>query len=121
MLTMKLHTAVGRNEPAVAPSNLAALFEAQAARTPVAIALTFPGGAVRYTELDEQANGLAWQLIARGLGPESVVALLFDRFAALIAAILAVLKAGAAYLPSDPTRQMNAWRSSSRTAHPALC
>lgn len=99
---MTLHTAVGQNEPAVAPSNLAALFEAQATRTPDAIALTFADGAVRYTELDEQANRLAWLLISRGLGPESVVALLLDRSEALVAAILAVLKAGAAYLPLDP-------------------
>ncbi|MBJ3778566.1 amino acid adenylation domain-containing protein [Acuticoccus mangrovi] len=82
--------------------NLPTLFEAQVARTPDAVALTSAGAAVRYAELDEQANRLAWRLIARGLGPESVVALLLDRTPPLVAAILAVLKAGAAYLPIDP-------------------
>jgi len=83
--------------------DLAALFEAQVSRTPDAVALTSATAEVRYAELDEQANRLAWQLIARGLGPENVVALLLDRTPALVVAILAVLKAGAAYLPLDPT------------------
>jgi nonribosomal peptide synthetase DhbF len=93
---------VGLSRQRSAISNLAVLFEAQAARTPSAVALTFADTAVRYAELDERANRLAWHLIARGLGPENIVALLLDRTPAKITAILAVLKAGAAYLPIDP-------------------
>ncbi|WP_334150892.1 AMP-binding protein [Hyphomicrobium sp.] len=102
-------------------STLAALLETQVARTPNAVALTSAGPKIRCAELDEQGNRIAWQLIARGLGPESVVALLLNRTPALVAAILAVLKASAANLPIDLPRQTNAWRSSSRIAHPALC
>lgn len=93
----------GVDAPTEVTWNLAAQFEAQAFRTPSAVALTSAGAEMQYAELDEQANRLAWQLIARELGPENVVALLLDRTPALVVAILAVLKAGAAYLPLDPT------------------
>ena len=55
-----------------------------------------------YRELDEAANRLAHLLAGRGAGPGQCVALLFDRSAEAIVAILAVLKTGAAYLPIDP-------------------
>ncbi|WP_396454331.1 amino acid adenylation domain-containing protein, partial [Actinomadura sp.] len=85
-------------EPAVVPE----LFEAQAARTPGAPAVTGPGGAVlTYRELDERANRLARHLIARGAGPEDFVALALPRDENLVVAALAVLKAGAAYQPID--------------------
>ncbi len=83
-------------------SNLAELFEAQAERTPDAFALTFATGSLRYAELEERANQLAWHIIGRGVGPESIVALLLERKPEMIVAILAVIKAGAAYLPIDP-------------------
>ncbi|SNS45136.1 non-ribosomal peptide synthetase, partial [Actinomadura mexicana] len=84
-------------EPAVVP----ALFEAQAARTPDAPAVTRGGTTLAYRELDERANRLAHHLIARGVGAEDFVALALPRDENLVVAALAVLKAGAAYQPID--------------------
>jgi non-ribosomal peptide synthetase component F len=57
---------------------------------------------ITYAELNKQANKLARTLIGKGIGPEQIVALLLERSPALIVAILAVLKTGAAYMPLDP-------------------
>ena len=57
---------------------------------------------VSYAELEGRANQLAWHLISQGAGPERCVALRFHPSIEMIVAILAVLKAGAAYLPIDP-------------------
>jgi len=81
---------------------LPALFDAQVARSPDAIALRYEDTALSYAELDAQANRLARLLIADGIGPEDIVAILLDRSPAMIIAMLGVLKAGAAYLPLDP-------------------
>jgi amino acid adenylation domain-containing protein/non-ribosomal peptide synthase protein (TIGR01720 family) len=79
------------------------LFEAQADRTPDAIAVTFEDGSVTYGALDARANRLAHALRRRGAGPEVLVGLSMDRSIALVVAILGILKAGAAYLPLDPS------------------
>ncbi|MEZ7154949.1 non-ribosomal peptide synthase/polyketide synthase [Streptomyces sp. MAD19A] len=84
------------------PVTLPALFEAQAARTPDAPALLHDSGTLTYAELDTRANRLAHLLIGRGAGPEQYVGLVLPRTADLVVAVLAVLKAGAAYLPVDP-------------------
>ncbi|BBY45812.1 non-ribosomal peptide synthase/polyketide synthase [Mycolicibacterium celeriflavum] len=84
------------------PVSIPALFAAQVALTPEAVALTHRGRSITYRELDEAANRLAHLLAANGAGPGRCVALLFNRSAEAIVAILAVLKAGAAYLPIDP-------------------
>jgi non-ribosomal peptide synthetase component F len=78
------------------------LFEAQAARTPDAVAVAGEAGILSYRELNTRANRLARLLAARGAGPESVVAVVMERSAELIVALLAVVKAGAAWLPVDP-------------------
>ncbi|HEX8696633.1 MAG TPA: amino acid adenylation domain-containing protein [Longimicrobium sp.] len=78
------------------------LFEAQAARTPGAAALSFLGERVTYAELDARAARLARRLRALGVGPERRVALALERSPDLVAALLAVLKAGGAYVPLDP-------------------
>ncbi|MFY9767178.1 MAG: amino acid adenylation domain-containing protein, partial [Mycobacterium sp.] len=82
--------------------SLPALFAAQVARTPDAVALVCDGRSLTYRELDETSNRLAHLLADRGAEPGQSVALLFSRSAEAIVAILAVLKAGAAYLPVDP-------------------
>ena len=89
-------------QPATAPVSIPVLFAEQVARAPEAVAVTFDGRAMTYRELDEAANRLAHLLAAHGVGPGQCVALLLERSAEAIVAILAVLKTGAAYLPLDP-------------------
>ncbi|WP_054532740.1 non-ribosomal peptide synthetase [Herpetosiphon geysericola] len=78
------------------------LFEAQVAKTPTAIALIGEDQALSYQELNQRANQLAYRLQAQGIGPESLVGIYCDRSLAMVIALLAILKAGAAYLPLDP-------------------
>ena len=78
------------------------LFAAQVARAPEAVAVTFDGRSMTYRELDEAANQLAHLLAGQGVGPGACVALLLARSAQAVVAMLAVLKAGAAYLAIDP-------------------
>ncbi|GAT67431.1 non-ribosomal peptide synthetase [Planomonospora sphaerica] len=84
-------------------ATLPELFEAQARRTPDAVAVTAAGTEFTYAELNARANRLAHKLAAHGAGPERIVALALPRSADLVAALLAVVKTGAAYLPLDPT------------------
>ncbi|MGI9046869.1 MAG: amino acid adenylation domain-containing protein [Burkholderiales bacterium] len=86
-----------------ADKTITALFEEQAARTPHNIALVCEGQALSYAELNDRANRLAHHLIALGGGPEVLIGLCIERSAELIVAILAILKAGSAYLPLDPS------------------
>ncbi|MEV5884235.1 non-ribosomal peptide synthase/polyketide synthase [Streptomyces sp. NPDC052020] len=86
----------------VPAATLPRLFERQAARTPDAIALSEGARRWTYAEADRAANRLAHRLIARGVGPEAVVALALPRGAATVVAQLAVTKAGGAFLPVDP-------------------
>ncbi|HEX8352931.1 MAG TPA: amino acid adenylation domain-containing protein, partial [Pyrinomonadaceae bacterium] len=79
------------------------LFEAQAERTPDATALVCGDAQLSYVELNARANQLARRLRTSGAGPEQLVAILMERSVEMVVALLGVLKAGAAYLPLDPT------------------
>ena len=89
-------------QPGATPVSIPVLFAAQVARAPEAVAVTFHGRSLTYRELDEAANRFAHLLAGQGVGPGACVALLLERSAEAIVAMLAVLKAGAAYLAIDP-------------------
>ncbi|WP_073920058.1 non-ribosomal peptide synthetase [Streptomyces sp. CB00455] len=96
--------ATGRPLPDV---GLAELVERQVARTPEAPAIGFGALTLTYAELNARANRLARRLVADGVGAEDVVGLLLPRTPELVVAVLAVLKAGAAYLPLDPQQPVD--------------
>ncbi|MCX4783682.1 non-ribosomal peptide synthetase [Streptomyces sp. NBC_01264] len=77
-------------------------FEARAAETPDAVAVTGDGADLTYADLDARATAVAAALTAAGVAPGAVVGVHLERSAALVAVLLGVLKAGAAYLPLDP-------------------
>ncbi|WP_208630404.1 non-ribosomal peptide synthetase [Amycolatopsis kentuckyensis] len=89
-------------EPDDVTTTLVDLWEAQVAGSADRVAVTCGRERVSYRELDARANRLAHALIARGVGPDQLVALLLPRSVDLVVAVLAVLKAGGAYLPLDP-------------------
>ncbi|SMQ25052.1 amino acid adenylation domain-containing protein [Pseudomonas helmanticensis] len=78
------------------------LIEAQAQRTPEAVAVTFGEQHLSYGELNRRANRLAHELIGRGVGADVLVGLAAERSLDMIVGLLAILKAGGAYLPLDP-------------------
>ncbi|MFZ5918978.1 MAG: amino acid adenylation domain-containing protein [Chloroflexota bacterium] len=78
------------------------LFEAQVARQPEAIALSFEGQALTYGELNARANQLAHYMSKLGVGPETIVGLCVERSPEMVVGLLGVMKAGGAYLPLDP-------------------
>jgi mycobactin peptide synthetase MbtF len=97
------------------------VFERQVRATPDACALSAGNGERHtYAELHAQACRLAGELAARGVGPETVVALVMPRSTRSIVAILAVLAAGGAYLPIDITLPGVRIESILRQANPAL-
>ncbi|HEY4593389.1 MAG TPA: amino acid adenylation domain-containing protein, partial [Thermoanaerobaculia bacterium] len=108
----ELHQLLAEHNPAPAaapvPRCLHHRFEAQVDRDPQAPAVSVagaagaPGNRLTYGELEARANRLARRLQARGVGPGDRVALLLERSAELVVAVLGVLKAGAAYVPIDP-------------------
>ncbi|MFI8456177.1 amino acid adenylation domain-containing protein [Kitasatospora sp. NPDC085464] len=83
-------------------ATLPELFEAAAEANPTAIAVSYQGHRLDYTELGARADRLARLLAAQGIGPGTIVALALPRSVELVVALLAVTKSGAAYLPLDP-------------------
>ncbi|MET8771889.1 non-ribosomal peptide synthase/polyketide synthase, partial [Streptomyces sp. NPDC004658] len=96
------------------------LFHAQAARTPDRTAVICGPVRLDYAEVARRANRLARQLLARGAGPESLVALCLPRTADLVPVLWAVLTAGAGYLPVDPGYPAERVRLMLADARPAL-
>ena len=90
------------NRPTRDRATLVTLFERQARKHPGRIALTAGDQQITYRQLESRTNQLARMLVSQGASPEDCIALLFDRSPELIVALLATLKAGAAYLPLDP-------------------
>ncbi len=93
------------NATAQAPASAQTLhrrIEAQAARTPDAIAAVHQDRQLTYAQLDQQANALAHQLLEHGVQPDDRVAIVARRGLDTVAGLLAILKAGACYVPVDP-------------------
>ncbi|MBQ7806964.1 non-ribosomal peptide synthetase, partial [Rhodococcus sp. (in: high G+C Gram-positive bacteria)] len=86
----------------VASQTITEAFERQVERTPDATAVVFEGASLTYAEFDSRANGLARQLIAMGVGPESLVGLSIRRSLDLMVGLYAIAKAGGAWVPVDP-------------------
>lgn len=78
-------------------------FELRAAENPEAVALIFEGETVSYGELNRRANMLAHALIEEGVKPGELVGLCSERSIEMVVGIIGILKAGAAYLPLDPS------------------
>jgi amino acid adenylation domain-containing protein len=96
------------------------IFEQQAALTPDAVAVVGPDSDLTYSELDKQAEALANVLRHEGTGPGAVVAITVERGLDTIVGVLAVLKAGAAYLPLDPELPLERTQLIFEEAQPAL-
>jgi amino acid adenylation domain-containing protein len=93
----------GARRPYPRELTVAGLVERQARATPDAPALAAGDDVLTYADLNRQANQLARLLRTRGAGPDTLVATCLDRSCALVVAMLGILKAGAAYVPLDPT------------------
>ncbi|GIF23080.1 amino acid adenylation domain-containing protein/non-ribosomal peptide synthase protein (TIGR01720 family) [Actinoplanes tereljensis] len=96
-----LHEDWDRTRHPVGADTVADLLADQAARTPDAVALVAGPDQLTYAQLDERVNRLARLLLARGAGPETIVALALPRTLDMVAALFAVLRTGAAYLPLE--------------------
>jgi amino acid adenylation domain-containing protein len=84
-------------------STLVQLLEAQAERTPNSIAVTFEDQTISYAELHRRANQLGRYLRKRGVHSEVKVGICVERSIDMVVGLLGILKAGAAYVPMDPT------------------
>ncbi|MGE3537906.1 MAG: amino acid adenylation domain-containing protein [Candidatus Tectimicrobiota bacterium] len=84
-------------------TSLPSLFEQQAERSPTAVALIDGALQLTYDDLNRRANQLAHYLQARGVSSESLVGLCIERSSTMVVGLLGILKAGAAYVPLDPT------------------
>jgi amino acid adenylation domain-containing protein/FkbM family methyltransferase len=96
----------GGFEPAAnnwrAPKDAVELFEARASQTPDQLAVSCHGRELTYSELNARVDRLATHLRSKGVGPNTLVAISFERSLEMVLGILGVLKAGGAYVPLDP-------------------
>jgi amino acid adenylation domain-containing protein len=96
------------------------LFEAQALKTPQAIAVACDGKELNYGELNRRANQLAHHLRSRGVRPDARVAVLVNRSLEMIIGLVAILKAGGAYVPLDPAYPLDRLRYMLEDSAPAV-
>ena len=89
--------------PAAESGGVVEMFEGQVRRTPQAVAVVYGDESMSYAQLDARANELAGRLLKQGVGPERLVGLWADRSLEMLVGMLAVWKAGGAYLPLDPS------------------
>jgi len=101
-------------------ATIPALFEAQVAQNSSALAVAYDGEQLTYGELNARANRLARYLAQAGAMPGSIVAVCMERSAGPVAAILAILKAGCAYLPLDPDNPKQRINQILQDAQPVL-
>jgi amino acid adenylation domain-containing protein len=92
-----------RTGAAYPDTGIAAVFEEQASRTPLAIAVECGADRLTYADLNARANRIAHYLAGAGVGPETLVGVSLDRSIDLIAALVGILKAGGVYVPLDPS------------------
>lgn len=92
----------GASEPAAFAGGVVQLLEERAARTPEQAALLFGDEVITCGQLNKRANQLAATLTAAGVAEADIVAIMLDRSLEMLLGVLAILKAGAAYLPIDP-------------------
>ena len=97
-------SSVAGQEVAVYPSEqcIHQRIEAQAARVPEAVAVSFAGEQLTYAQLNSRANQLAHKLREQGVGPDVLVGLSVERSLEMLVGVLGILKAGGAYVPLDP-------------------
>ncbi|MFP9449964.1 amino acid adenylation domain-containing protein, partial [Pectobacterium brasiliense] len=96
------------------------LFEAQAARTPDAIAVVFGETVLSYDDLNRRANRLAHHLLSFGVRPDARVAICVERGLDMVVGLLGILKAGGAYVPLDPTYPVERLRYMLDNAKPVV-
>ncbi|MET9551181.1 amino acid adenylation domain-containing protein [Streptomyces sp. NPDC006627] len=105
---------------AVAATTVTAMFDACVASAPNDPAVVFGTTTLTYADLDRRADRLARLLVERGIGPETFVGIALERSEAWVVAILAVLKAGGAFLPLDPGYPDNRLRFMLQDSTPEL-
>lgn len=92
----------GDSDPKALTRGVTELLEERAARTPEQVALLFADEVITCNQLNTRANQLAATLVAAGVAAGDIVGIMLDRSPEMVAAVFAILKAGAAYLPIDP-------------------
>src|SRR6478752_5502358 len=95
-------------------------FERQADRTPDSIAIQLGCDSMTYRQLDERSNQLARLLLVHDVKPNSLVAICLERSLELVVSMLAVLKAGAGYLPLDPSYPAERLKLTLEDANPSV-
>ena len=98
----QLIVAWNQTQAAYADDCIHTMFAAQVEQTPDALALVYEGQGLTYAELNRRANQLARHLRRLGLGSEQLAGVCMQRSPQMVVALLAIMKAGAAYVPLDP-------------------